>query len=857
MYTRIELRVILIGDFEVGKKSIVKRFKMINASELKILSNKEENNNITIESKEKNKNKNNNNNNNILITELNIKKSENEIEKIDNEEINMRIKREEKRMNLMNFSLIYKIRMNYFEIKFFPCLEAIPLEYDYESKEEDDELYELEKEYKFTLRPLIKEIKDIILSPPENPNNQLEFLFLLCFDLSNIESYKTLLIYFHQIEKKLKISNNFKVALIGNKIDKKISLNKEEKEEINNFRNKIKANYYEISTMMFFPFDKFFELLINDNFKDLPFLTNLDDRNLFHEILMKKNNFSKAERKIGEEQGITGKIKFKYNKDIYEYPSTIKDLMRAFQDPDKFNKNIFLTKIGAALPPVKRKVKDKEYPHFREDQNKILSKLSPGIKINLRNKKIKEALELLSNKPGYSFGFKFGKKNLNLKKQRKALSEARYSALEQFMKENTTQLYEIKKGNNELNIKEIMESQIKYEKNRKELKEKKNEDNNLINEEKLKRFKENLENNEKEEKEKINKILEKNNKYDKKYLKEKEIKEKKRMDNITKNNLSALNNSSNKNKREPKAKFYTPKSYLLTNKGFSFGHKDITQEKIIKKDYPEFPLFKDDFEKILLKNKKILHKSTGERFPEYKAPEIIDDSKLKENQEKYEKKREQNKMNKTIAFNQKRNEFKTKVLKNKKGITLKNDFLLEKFIRRTYKGDNNYLKREINYGQVEFSSPKYSFREKTDFGSIFSKDVNNKNSYNETDNNYYNTKSTKLNTNYIENPNITFTHFNNPKFSFGKSKRFNLTSDNDNSQEKADYYANTDYNYTQSFLKAQTYMGTAKKLELKYNGIPGPNAYKIQRFADDVVEKSKKFNDNNKLKNIDNFYETK
>ena len=34
-------------------------------------------------------------------------------------------------------------------------------------------------------------------------------------------------------------------------------------------------------------------------------------------------------------------------------------------------------------------------------------------------------------------------------------------------------------------------------------------------------------------------------------------------------------------------------------------------------------------------------------------------------------------MNKTIAFNQKRNEFKEKVLNNKKGITLKNDFLLE------------------------------------------------------------------------------------------------------------------------------------------------------------------------------------
>ena len=53
MYTRIELRVILIGDIEVGKKSIVNRFKMINSSETKILSYKEESNKDkkTIESK--------------------------------------------------------------------------------------------------------------------------------------------------------------------------------------------------------------------------------------------------------------------------------------------------------------------------------------------------------------------------------------------------------------------------------------------------------------------------------------------------------------------------------------------------------------------------------------------------------------------------------------------------------------------------------------------------------------------------------------------------------------------------------------------------------------------------------------
>ena len=766
MYTRVELRVILVGELGVGKKSIVKRFKMINTSETKIISTKEEKNLNTKETKET-KETNISENNNTLITEPKTKK-EIEKEKIENEDRNMRIKREEKRIELMNFSLIYKIRKNYFEVKFYPCIEGIPLEYDYESKEDDDDLYEIEKEYKVSLRPFLNELKEIVLNPPENPNNQLEFLFLLCFDLSNYDSYKRLLIYFNQIEKKMKISENSKIALIGNKLDKKIFMSKEEKEEINNFKNKIKANYYEISTMMFFPFDKFFENLIEDNFQDFPFLTNEEDKNIFHDILMKKNNFSKAERKIGGDHGISGEIKFKYNKDQYEYPSTIKGLLKIFQDPDKFNKSIFLTKIGAILPPVKKKVKDKEYASIRQNHNLLLSKINTGIKINKKNQKVQEALELTSRKPGYTFGFNLNSKSLNLKKQRKALSEARYNALEEFIKDNTTKLYEYKLDKNKVKN-EGKRSQIKYEKRREELKQKKEDEIILINEQRKLKHKQNVEKNEEKEKERIDKIIEKKNKNDKKYSEEKKSKEKKRIENITKNNLNFLNSSLKV--IEPKAKFYTPKSYILTNKGFTFGHKYAGQEKIIKKDYPEFPLFKDDFEKILLKNKKILQTSSGERFPEHKAPEYVDDSKLKENQKKYEKKRELNLMSKTIAFKEKRNEWKEKVESNKKGITLKSDFALEEYIKKIYKGEEKYLKREINYTQVENASPKFSFREKTDFGSVFTKENNN----NDT---YYDSKSTKLNTLYLENPDITYTHLRYPKFSFGKSKRFNSTSDN-------------------------------------------------------------------------------
>ena len=817
---------------------------MLNCSELKFFSTKEEK--IT----KLNDNEKNNINNNKLNNTKTSNEKINDIEKKENDERTLLIKREEKRIELMNFSLAYKIRMNYLEVKFYPCIEAIPLEYDYESKEEDDDLLELEREYKFTLRPLIKEIKDIILTPPENQNTQLEFLFLLCFDLSDIETYNKLIIYFNQIEKRYKVIENFKVALIGNKMDKKITLNKEEKENINNFKKEIKGKYYKISTLMFFPFDKFFENLILDNFEKIPILSNEVDKNLFHETLLNKNNFSKAPRKLNEKSGISGEIKFKYNKDIYEYPSTIKDLMKIFQDPDKFNKSIFLTKIGAILPPIKKKVKDKDYINVKTEQNLLLSKMTQGIIINSKNKQIKDALELTSRKPGYSFGFTMNAQSQNLKKQRKALSEARYNALDEFIKDNSTKLYSYKINNTQKKDKG-KEDQLRYEKNRKEIQQKRGEDYNIVNEERKKRHLKLMEKNSEKQKEKIDKILEKKNKYDIKYSKEKISKEKKRMSRVFKNNLNITTTDSyfKRKKQEPKAKFYTPKSSIMTDKGFSFGHKYINYEKIKQKNYPDFPLFKDDFEKILLKNKKIIHTSTGKRFPEEKDPEIIDDSNLKEKQKNFEKNRELNMMNKTLEFNQKRKEWKDKTNKNKLDLEKNSELILQGYIDKTYNGDFNYLQREINYTQVENSSPKYTFREKTYFNSIFAKEEN---SYNED---FSNNKSTGINSLYLENPDANYTHMRFPKFSFGKSKRFNITS-NDFKGKKI-YYPNTDYNYTQSFLKAQTFMGTAKKTETKFNGVPGPNAYTLKRFADDVVEKSKKFLMNkNKLKNINNFLET-
>ena len=52
--------------------------------------------------------------------------------------------------------------MNRLEIKLYSCIEDQPLVYDYKLRE-DDEFFVFEKEYKLTIKPLIKELEHIII----------------------------------------------------------------------------------------------------------------------------------------------------------------------------------------------------------------------------------------------------------------------------------------------------------------------------------------------------------------------------------------------------------------------------------------------------------------------------------------------------------------------------------------------------------------------------------------------------------------------------------------------------------------------------------------------------------------------
>ena len=125
MYSRgnsIDLRVILIGDEGVGKKSIINRFKMINCTETKNvnftgyipLKKKKYFNKYSKKSKKEDTSTKSKKD----TTHQSLESSEEEAE-----EEKIRQFREEKRINCMKFKKIYNLGFNSIGINFYPCAE--------------------------------------------------------------------------------------------------------------------------------------------------------------------------------------------------------------------------------------------------------------------------------------------------------------------------------------------------------------------------------------------------------------------------------------------------------------------------------------------------------------------------------------------------------------------------------------------------------------------------------------------------------------------------------------------------------------------------------------------------------------
>ena len=819
----IDLRIILLGDSNIGKKSLAHRFKILNSTETREISLKD------LIKKKKLPNK-------LKVTKL--IKNNNQL----SEEEKKDILKEDKRIDLMRFTKIFRMEINSIHVSFCPCPDAEILDYDYVPKDEDDENYEFEKEFKISIRNINKSIKDIIMRPPDDSRATIEILFLLCFDLSNFSSFENLVIYFSQINKNLNITkNDFKLALIGTKLDSKKPMKNEEKENFENFRKQLNLNYYEVSSLMFFNFEKFFEKLILDIYGDVfPFFQNEVYKNIFHNILQTKSDFTKTKRgELYAKNDIPAANKY-YN-DLYEYPKNKRDLIKIFKNKFRFNKKIFINKRSILFPPIKD-VKE-EMNSAENDKKNIKEFNEEFLSVNwdsLKNEKIQSVLELNSNKSGYSFGIKTNN-SLELKKEREKMRLLKDKEIRDKLDGSIisgSQIMPIHSYKTSLSSEQF---QLKYEQNRIDKRKKKSEKRKEIFDMMQERHKEMQLKNSRSFNVKISKIEEKEKKYEN--LRKILEKEKK----IRKLNIMNANKKYNYKYFEPKGKFYDPISSISNKKGFTFGQKlDIKHEQ---KDSPDFPTFRDDFEKLIEKNKKKQEiKSLGSRFPVYKTEENGDSSYIMEKQKDFEKKRKRFRTMLFSDFFDNRKDKRGEVINNKKLISERQEKKLNEQIKKSYKTDENYLIRDINYNQIENSSPKYTIKGKYS-STLFTQ--------NYKDDEYNNKRFATISgdevdyENRLSKPNLGAIYPRYPAFSFGSAKRFDFEKSskkkkNEINSRYDDYFNTYDifrsYKDTQSFLMAQTTMGTSEKLKMEDNGNPGPGMYKIRGFADDISLRGTKIN---------------
>lgn len=533
----------------------------------------------------------------------------------------------------------------------------------------------------------------------------------------------------------------------------------------------------------------------------------------------------------------------KYNNNVYDYPGNKKDFLKIFKDKAKFNKKIFINKKGIMFPPIKDIKEEINSSENNKKNNKAFKEEFLAINWDtIKNDKVQAALELNSNKTGFIFGIKTNK-SLGLKQERDNLRNLKEKEIVNKLDGyifSGSQVLPLCSYRSSLSLEQYQE---KYEQNRIDQRKKKSEERKEVFDMIKERHNEMQLKNSRSFNQKIYKIEEKDKKFEKirKYLENQ-----KKMKKF--NTIDFDEKRTSYKYFEPKRKFYDPISSISTKKGFTFGQK--LEIKYEQKDSPDYPVFMDDFEKLIQKNKKRGEiKSFGNRFPVYKTEENGDSSYVMEKQKDFEKKRKRFRSQLFSDFFYDRKDKKEEVINNKKLILEIQEKKLKEQIKKSYKTDENYLIRDINYNQIESSSPKYTIKGKYK-NTLFSQ-------INKDDDNYNNKRFATISGKEIDyekeftNPKIGAIYPRYPAFSFGSAKRFDFLEKDKNKKKKLEknnkrYEDEFDifkgYKDTQSFLMAQTSMGTDEKLKLENNGNPGPGMYKIRGFADDVTFRGTKIN---------------
>ena len=824
-----EIRVFLIGDLAVGKRSITQRFKKLNTtktSEDRYFIQKDPRDAYGI-GKKKNKK---------------LQDQYNALSDMDK----FTIRKEFERIDLMTFSKQISINKYHITLNFFPISEAEKIDnFNQDQAKEEDEDYKFEQSYHISLKNVKKEIQTYLFKPAKNSMSTVENLFLFVFDLQDYSTFERLQIYYNQLEKYFQINSNFLKALIGNKVDLKSHFKNEQRKHLDEFIKNNNFKYYEISTFMFFNFELFFENIFKDILSSIDEgFSNPNFLNRFHLLLSKRPNLSKAQRDNFKPSNTPGPGEYK--SDVYDYPKDKKVFRQTFSNGrnGRFVTNIFIDKQGPVFPIVNKEVlknqKEKKKKEEMKNKNQI------GFENwDSKKKDARDALE--TNIPGYSLGIKKG--NYNFKQQRKEEAKNRERELENAILENTMTLHIKKeplfKQNKDFNL---------YEENKREnLKELVTRIKEKEDEGKDKR-KDNLKLLEDLQKQKIKEIQEKQDKYQKKYEeREKEL-------NRTRSGLYHPRSKSSKilkRAQTPVEKLYDVRTKYDPNKGWTFGMKyDINPNK--NKDDPDFPHLLSDFDKITSNPKYAEIKYTAPRFKEPikvkpHTARLRDNYITDEKREKIRKMGERNKILKSFLNDRQRD--LERVLENKAMNEQEREQRIEELIRKLPRTglDNgeyyDYYINDINYAQVEERSPNYTMKGRYQHGSIFDIADNYDAVTNNIDEENLGTNGKPIqDEGYLNNlpvPQYNVVKPTNPSFSFSQANRFTEKPKYQPSPniEQVEPFKNGEYAPKDqvSWLKTQSYMGTGKRKgqeNVSYG--PGPGYYKLKGFADIIVEEGAK-----------------
>ena len=320
--TNYEFRVFIIGDYQVGKNSIVRRFKKLNSTQT-------EEDNYFIPGNPKTE---------FGLEKIQSKEDQEKFDKYQQLDVIDKgyIRKQIERKNLMKFKKIFIVGKLRMEFNFFPIKSAEEkiMTGLNETREEDEEIKFQNKLINF--KTMQEEIRKILTKEPKDSASELNNIFLFIYDLKDFTTFKKLEIYFNKLNDYLKIDSNYIKALIGNKADSKISQTKKEKDYLDNFlKNNPTFKYYEISTYNYYNFENFFEMLFtdiisltDDEFQKQTFI------NRFHLVLHSRPTLSRAERRIHNPNDVPF-LGEDENPDVYAYPEDKAEFRRTFSNMKK------------------------------------------------------------------------------------------------------------------------------------------------------------------------------------------------------------------------------------------------------------------------------------------------------------------------------------------------------------------------------------------------------------------------------------------------------------------------------------------------------------------------------------------